>query len=119
MTRHPTSSPISQSDMQAIRSIASHVTYRASGVVAAGVHALWQLRNEAEKITADGFQHTVVAYNGSVIENYPLFKTSCQSHLDTLVQASGGRKGLIELEYAEESSLLGAAIAGAVACLDS
>lgn len=117
-SRHPTSSPISQTDMQAIRSIASHVTYRASGVVAAGVHALWQLRNEAENVTVDAFHHTLVAYNGSVIENYPLFKTRCQAHLDNLVEGSGGSKGLVELEYAEESSLLGAAIAGAVACLD-
>lgn len=36
-------------------------------------------------------------------------------HIDTLVEASGGRKGVVELSYAEESSLLGAAVAGAVA----
>jgi hexokinase len=36
-------------------------------------------------------------------------------HLDILVEASGGKKGVLELSYAEESSLLGAAVAGAVA----
>ncbi len=105
--------------MQALRNIASHVSYRASGIIAAGVHALWQLRNEAENITAHESSHTLVAYNGSVIENYPNFRANCQQHLDTLVEASGGKKGMIELCFAEESSLLGAAIAGAVARLDT
>jgi len=35
-----------------------------------------------------------------------------------LVEGSGGRRGVVELMYAEESSLLGAAVAGAVATLD-
>jgi hexokinase len=102
--------------MQAIRLIASHVTYRASGVLAAGTHALWQLRNEAESVPADESSHTLVAYNGSVLENYPRFRATCQEQLDALVEATGGKRGVIELMYAEESSLLGAAVA--VACLD-
>jgi len=102
--------------MQAIRLIASHVTYRASGVIAAGTHALWQMRNEAESVPADESSHTLVAYNGSVLENYPRFRETCQEQLDTLVEATGGKKGVVELMYAEESSLLGAAVA--VACLD-
>jgi hexokinase len=61
-------------------------------------------------------QHTIVAYNGSVIEHYPNFKEKCQQQLNTLVGASGAKSGVIELMYAEESSLLGAAVA--VACLD-
>lgn len=82
------------------------------------MHALWQLRNDAESILPHESSHTLVAYNGSVLENYPGFKVTCQKHLDTLVEASGGKKGSIELMYAEESSLLGAAVAGAVAGLD-
>jgi len=50
------------------------------------------------------------------MENYPGFKTTCQQRLDGLVEASGGKAGVVELMYAEESSLLGAAVA--VACLD-
>lgn len=73
------------------------------------------MRNEAESVAASESSHTLVAYNGSVLENYPDFKTSCQKHLDALVEASGGEKGVIELIYAEESSLIGAAVA--VACL--
>lgn len=80
------------------------------------MHALWELRNDADSITAEEFEHTLVAYNGSVMENYPGFKKTCQKTLDELVVASGGKAGVVELMYAEESSLLGAAVA--VACLD-
>ncbi|TVY48637.1 Hexokinase [Lachnellula occidentalis] len=114
LSRHPTSYPPTQADMHAIRLIASHVTYRASGVLAAGTHALWQLRNEAESIRADESSHTLVAYNGSVLENYPRLRATCQEQLDALVEATGGKRGVVELVYAEESSLLGAAVA--VAC---
>ena len=80
------------------------------------MHGLWQLRNEAESITAQESEHMMVAYNGSVMENYPGFEETCQRTLDGLVEASGGKAGEVELMYAEESSLLGAAVA--VACLD-
>ena len=103
-----------------MRAIASHVSVRASALVATGVHALWSLRNEAEGITslASEEEKTLVAYNGSVLENYPGFKGNCQRFLDGLVEGSGGKKGSVELVYAEESSLLGAAVAGAVAAAD-
>lgn len=58
---------------------------------------------------------TLVAFNGSVLENYPNFRANCQKHLDMLVEASGSAKGMLELEPAMESSLLGAAVA--VACV--
>jgi len=114
--RHPSIHAPTITDLQSLRLIASYVTQRATGVVAAGVHALWELRNDAEHIKAHESEHTLVAYNGSVLENYPNFKTSCQRQLDGLVEASGGKAGVVELMYAEESSLLGAAVA--VACLD-
>ena len=57
-----------------------------------------------------------MAYNGSVIEHYPGFKETCQQRLDSLVEASGWEAGVVELEYAHESSLVGAAVA--VACLE-
>ena len=110
-SRHPTTTPPTLADLQAFRLIASLVSQRACGVIASGVHGLWQLRNEAISIAASEPSHTLVAYNGSVLENYPNFRATCQKHLDTLVEASGGKKGIIELMYAEESSLLGAAVA--------
>jgi hexokinase len=115
-SRHPSTHTPTSSDISSLRQIASHVTQRASAVLATGVHALWALRNEAEHLDAADAAHTLVAYNGSVIEHYPNFKDTCQRTLDELVRASGGQAGAVELMYAEESSLLGAAVA--VACLD-
>ena len=119
-SRHPCPSSIpSLADIQALRTIASHVSVRASALVATGVHALWSLRNDAEGIhSASEEEKTLVAYNGSVLENYPDFKGNCQRFIDGLVEGSGGKKGSVELVYAEESSLLGAAVAGAVAAID-
>ncbi|EHL03120.1 putative Hexokinase-1 [Glarea lozoyensis 74030] len=68
-SKHPSSCPPTHSDILAIRQIASHVAYRASGVVAAGIHGLWQMRNIAEGIQADKLSHTLVAYNGSILES--------------------------------------------------
>ena len=50
-----------------------------------------------------------------MLENYPGFKDSAQEMLDELVEGSGGQRGVVELVFARESSLLGAAVAGAVA----
>lgn len=80
------------------------------------MHALWTLRNEAEQISPTACSHTLVAYNGSVLEHYPNFKDSCQRTLNELVRVSSGPAASVELVYAEESSLLGAAVA--VACLE-
>jgi hexokinase len=116
LAHHPMASQPTVADLQAVCLIASNVAYRASSVVAAGIHALWEVRNEAEGISPSDSEHTLVAYNGSVMENYPGFRASCQSKVDGLIEASGGKAGMVELMYAAESSLLGAAVA--VACLD-
>lgn len=92
------------------------MSYRGSAVLAAGIHALWRLRNDTEGIKATDSQHTLVAYNGSVMENYPRYQDMCQKQLDELAESSGAAaSGILELEHAEESSLLGAAVA--VACM--
>jgi hexokinase len=114
-SHHPTSAPFTNTDMQALKAISSHVTYRAASILSAGVFALWQIRNEATSTTASELSQTIVAYHGSVIEKYPGLKDICQIHLDMLIEAFGKEKGTVKLSYAEESSLLGAAVAGAVA----
>lgn len=115
-TRHPSPQIPTVADLRALRLIASLVTLRSSGLIAAGVHALWHMRNTSETISPSDSAHTVVAYNGSVLENYPDFRNNTQKHIDMLVEASGAKSGIVELMYAEESSLLGAAVA--VACCD-
>ena len=58
--------------------------------------------------------HTVVAYNGAVIERYPNYRNDCQGFLDEMVaQHAGAEDASIELVAATESSLLGAAVAAA------
>lgn len=67
----------------------------------------------------------VVAFNGSVIEQYPGYLQNCQGYLDELVSSAGGvdvagegekTPVTIRLVGAKESSLLGAAVA--LACLE-
>jgi hexokinase len=115
-TSHPTSRLPVESDIRILRNIAVAVSERACAILAAAIHALWQLRNEAENGAAHLKDHTVMACNGSVIQNYPEFKATCQNYLNVLVEMTGGAAGSLELISAMESSLLGAAVA--VACID-
>jgi hexokinase len=117
VSQHWMPHPPTHADLLALCTISSCVTQRACSILAASIHALWQLRNEGEYTTPSSSPHTLVAYTGSVLEKYPGFSKTCQKQLDILVEASGGEKGTLELIPAEESSLLGAAVA--VACLDS
>lgn len=60
---------------------------------------------------------TVVAFNGSVIENYPGFLDNCQRYINELVESKpSADRGRIDLVPAKESSLLGAAVA--LACVE-
>lgn len=113
--RHPSTAPPTKRDILALHSISSRVTHRASGLVAAAIYALWQLRNEVNDITVGNYTKSSVACAGSVIEHYPGFKAACQEHLDSLVVANGGSTGILKLVSTTESSLIGAAVASAVA----
>lgn len=56
----------------------------------------------------------IVAYNGSVMEQYPGFLKNCQGYIDGLLASSSSSSSLsgrIELVPAKESSLIGAAVA--------
>jgi hexokinase len=60
-----------------------------------------------------------VAFNGSVIENYPGYLSSCQRYVDQLVDGKGRPEGgVIELVPAKDSSIMGAAVASACAKRD-
>lgn len=111
LSKHPSPAAVRESDIDFVRLVAALVSRRAAALLAAGVHALWQLRNAAEMVSEAEAPRMVVSYAGSVLEYYPGFREECQGYLDGLV----GHKGL-ELRAATESSLLGAAVA--VACVD-
>lgn len=124
-SRHPCAGPSQAtiSDITFIRTLASFISRRSSAVVAASLFALWQFKKEAEaqyhsdhareELDLEGH---VVAFNGSVIEQYPQYLQNCQAYIDDLVSSSGGKPGAISLVGAKESSLLGAAVA--LACVE-
>ncbi|KAG6010697.1 hypothetical protein E4U21_005196 [Claviceps maximensis] len=132
---HPSRHRPTTSDIAAIKAISSFVSVRSSALVATCVYTLWNMRMdfeqqyinslsrllpESERLEAD-MDHlqltTVVAFNGSVIENYPGYLASCQRYLDQLVESKGlVEHGRINLVPAKESSLLGAAVA--LACVE-
>ncbi|KAJ4422230.1 N-acetylglucosamine kinase 1 [Gnomoniopsis sp. IMI 355080] len=123
-SRHPSPVEPTTADMAFIRKLASYISRRSSAIVAASLFALWAFKNEAEsqhtsanalkELNMDGH---VVAFNGSVIEQYPQYLQNCQGYLDALLSSSAqGKPGTISLVGAKESSLLGAAVA--LACLE-
>ncbi len=118
--------------MAAIRSLASFVSVRSSALVATCLYTLWDARLEGEQsfletlsqesplrqqVEADmKLDKTTVAFNGSVIENYPGYLEGCQRYIQELLETRGYAKTRsIELVPAKESSLLGAAVA--LACI--
>jgi hexokinase len=128
--RHPSAHVPTSADMSLLKQIASFISTRSSAILATCVYTLWDLRldghqayvdslplDSAERRKAESDLHlttTTVACNGSVVEKYPGYLTSFQKYVDELV-LSGERpdRGSIELVPAEESALLGAAIASA------
>ncbi|KAH7157611.1 hypothetical protein B0J13DRAFT_520342 [Dactylonectria estremocensis] len=128
--RHPSAHTPTTSDLFLLRQLASFVSARSSALVATCVYTFWKLRIDAQtdwvktlpessplRPTAEADRDipiTTVAFNGSVIENYPGYLSSCQKHLDDLVagqESKSGTQGTIQLVSAKESSLLGAAVA--------
>lgn len=68
---------------------------------------------ERKRIEADlRLQKTTVAFNGSVIENYPGYLDRCQQYIDELIRSKSlSEPRRIDLVPAKESSLMGAAVA--------
>ncbi|RCI15959.1 hypothetical protein L249_2736 [Ophiocordyceps polyrhachis-furcata BCC 54312] len=132
--RHPSSHAPTTADLLAIKALASFVSERSSALVATCVFTLWDCRLEAERnyiatlpedsperrrAEADmALEVTTVAFNGSVIENYPGYLDTCQRYVDYLVasKCQEVERRSIHLVPAKESSLMGAAVA--LACVE-
>jgi hexokinase len=91
--------------------VAAKVSKRATAILAAAVHALWQLTTNAQEGKSEDSRKMMIACHGSVIQSYPGFMANCQGYLDELVRSTGCTKDSLVLEEAIESSLLGAAVA--------
>lgn len=113
---HPLPKRPSYKDLVYVRRIAHLVSHRAAAYLATGIHALWCLRVNAERLPPSGAGQTAIACNGSVIEHYPSFRRICQGYVNELVALSGGPINSITLTVADESALYGAAVAAS--CLD-
>ncbi|KAK4232555.1 hexokinase-1 [Podospora fimiseda] len=139
--RHPSTHQPTTADLSFLRTLASYISQRSASIVAASLFALWELKAETDRELLSSLSEgspdlirqtemelkiaqeiTIVAFNGSVIENYPGYKENLQGYIDGLVAGSailgGGSKKTagMKLMPARESSLLGAAVA--LACLD-
>ncbi|KAG5984008.1 hypothetical protein E4U55_006373 [Claviceps digitariae] len=133
--RHPSLHRPTTFDLAAIKAISSFVSVRSSALVATCVYTLWDMRLDFEQLYINSLsglsperkhveadldhlqKTTVVAFNGSVIENYPGYLASCQRYLNQLVESKEMLEyRRIDLVPAKESSLLGAAVA--LACLE-
>lgn len=99
-----------------MRQVCQLVSRRAAAYLATSIHALWSLRLAAENYTPSTSEPVSIGCNGSVIERYPMFRSTCQSYLDDLVELSGGQRQSVVLEIAVESAIFGAAVA--VCCLE-
>jgi len=115
-----------------VQDAARFVTRRAATLLAAGVHAMWNLHRSASSRAGyapdlrSGTVHpSSFACNGSVVERYPGFRERVQRVVGALVAAeaevegggaSAGEEGppTVLLHVAEESAIFGAAVA--VAC---
>jgi hexokinase len=132
-SRHASSVEPTAADIAALQSLSSHIAHRSASIVAASIHALWELKMEAEEELLQSLPamssfiaeteaemqitQTTVAYNGSVIEHYPGYLATTQKYINDLVSSSGrGKVDSIKLIAARESSILGAAVA--LACLE-
>ena len=115
----PCSTPPNIQDLRFIQRTVTCVSYRASAYLAAGIHALWALRNTTEGIDpkhADQVDRVMsIGCNGSVINKYPGFKERCQGLVDEMMDAEGLGRGRVVLESAEDGSVLGAGVAAALA----
>jgi hexokinase len=113
---HALPSLASSNDLRFVRQVCQVVTRRAAAYLATGIHALWSLRTAEENLTPSTADPVTIGCNGSVIERYPLFRSTCQSYLNELIELSGGKSQSVVLEIAEESAIFGAAVA--VCCLE-
>ncbi|GAB7364588.1 hypothetical protein MBLNU230_g5395t1 [Neophaeotheca triangularis] len=120
-TTHPTTQPLTPSDLNFIRETSLSVTNRAAALVATALHALWLLHVQSQNLEpSDKAARVVVAANGSIVEKFPLFRGRVQGWLDLLAEGSGADRGAVWVRVVRgESGVLGAGVSCAVADADA
>ena len=108
-------------DAHFIRQTILSVTSRSIAYFTSGIHALSSLLQEMETKAGlqDGLDHITIGCDGSVINKYPNYMDRAQDALDSMIALEvPGRKRVI-LERTQESAVLGAGVAGAMAAQSS
>lgn len=114
--RFPSSQAPSRDDAHFITETVRMVVTRSTAYFAVSVHALatFLLDLRAEFGLSDDEQgHISIGCDGSVINKYPDFMARAQGSLNAMAFATKGRR--IVLEKTEDSAVLGAAVAAALA----
>lgn len=118
---HPTSQPPTFSDAFFIRQTIKLISSRSIAYFTTGIHALSSLLQDLENKAGqqDDLDHISIGCDGSVINKYPGYIDRAQAMLDEMIENEGlGRKD-VDLERTQDSAVLGAAVAGAMAAASS
>ena len=116
--RHPSPQPPSYADVYFIREITRLVSHRSAIYFTVGVHALSTLLhdvNASDLTTADDVDHATIGCNGSVINKYPGYMDHAQGIMDRMIATDLDRRKRVVLEKTNDSSVIGAGIAAAMA----
>lgn len=82
--------PPALADVAFVRHVCACVSRRAAAYLATAVHALWLLQqgavhlDEKPAVAPPSLASVTIACDGSVINKYPRFQTTCQAFLDSL-----------------------------------
>lgn len=111
--RHPSPHPPSEGDVIFIKEVVRRVSTRSIAYFTVGIHALTALLQELETTNMD---HITIGCNGSIINHYPGYMEGVQALLDQMIRSDNLHgKIRVRLEKMNDSSVLGAAVAAAMA----
>ena len=114
---HPSIYKPTSRDAYFIREVVRCVTSRSIAYFATGIHALASLLQELERHAdlQDDLDHISIGCDGSVINKYPMYMERAQGILDQMFTRGGSVGKKVILEKTQDSAVLGAAIAAALA----
>lgn len=115
--RHPSLFRPSYADASFVRKVVHSISHRSIAYFAAGVHALTSLLQdlEAEAGFDSVLDHISIGCDGSVINKYPSYMEKAQETLDRMRILEGRVRKSVLLEKTQDSAVLGAGVAGALA----
>ena len=119
--KHQSSVRPSFQDAAFIQKVVISVSRRSIAYFAAGVHALTSLLQdlETEAGLESGLDHVSIGCDGSVINKYPGYMETAQETLDQLQATEAKGRKRVLLEKTQDSAVLGAGVAGALAASSS